>query len=184
MSFSSDPHAGEESHRIRVIGPRASSQKRRSEDHLSSQELIERVQRMLEQGHARQAFDLINARGAGEPNVRNARAVCQLRLGRPDEAVRLLRELVLPHGRVDLRTDVPVCFQTNYATALFLSGNISGGEAVLHDLRSVKHPRLAELRRAFDGWVASLSFWQRFLWRCGLPIDKPFALDFPPGDLA
>lgn len=184
MSFQDKSNEQEQQNRVEFDSPRRSQHKRRGDDQLSPQELIDRVQRMLDQGHAKQAFDLINARGAGDASVRNARAVCQLRLGKADEAVRLLREIVLPHGRVDLRTDVPVCFKTNYATALFLSGNVSGGETVLHDLRGAKHPRLADLHRALDGWVASLSYWQRFLRRCGLPLDKPFSIDFAPGDLS
>lgn len=151
---------------------------------LSPEQLVDEVRRLLDMDHARQAFDLINARGSGEDVVRNARAVCCLRMGNYEQGLRLLRELVVHRGRVDLREDVPVYFKVNYATALLASGNLSGGEGVLWELAGRPHPRIAELQSAVQSTVKSLSWGRWLLWKCGYQLEQPVEIGFPPGVLS
>lgn len=54
-------------------------------------DLLSRVDRLLREGHPREALALLPATDA--PALKNARGVCLLRLGRHSEAVETLRDL-------------------------------------------------------------------------------------------
>ena len=144
---------------------------------------LERIQALLDAGRAEHALNLINAKGAGSPAMENARAVCLLRMQEPGHAVQTLRGINLMRESVCTRRDVPVQFKTNFATALLLSGNVSGCLSVLSEIEDDSHPRVGQLRAAIHRWEASLSFWQRLLWRLGAEPSCPVTIDFLPGEL-
>src|SRR5262245_7973601 len=146
-------------------------------------DLLDRVSRLLAEGQAERALDAIARSGVKSSWATCALGVCQLRLGNAKVAVDLFRGLVLASGGLVMRRDVPTVFQSNYATALLLSGNLPGGLSALHDITDQKAPGVRKLREAVDRWAKGLSFWQRVNWWLGGQPDKPLVLDFPPGDL-
>jgi hypothetical protein len=97
-------------------------------------------------------------------SLRNS--VCFLRLGDPNAAVEVLRGLVIA-GHLNLKCDTPLVFQTNFATALLLKGNITGGEGILNDIRNEQHPSVQRLREPIRRRKAGMTFRQRISWRLG-----------------
>lgn len=142
-----------------------------------------RVQRLLESGRSKNALELVNAKSSADPVLKNARGVCLLRLHQADAAVRVFRELCLDSSGVILRSDVPVFVKTNFATALLMSGKVSGCVDVLSEIGDERDERVQQLRGAIRGWVSGLPFWRRVLWRLGVEPKKRVTLTFDPGEL-
>lgn len=149
---------------------------------------MQKVRTLLAAGKAEEAFDLLNARGFHDPDSRNARAVCLLRMGQPELAVRALREISLTgHGSM-LRPDVPTHFATNLAAALLAAGNVNGCVAVLNELARDYAPGVVLLRGMVRQWESKLSFWQRVKWKCGIQptqavdVEIPVDIDPPQDD--
>lgn len=145
---------------------------------------LRKIQQLLDAGRPEQALLVANGNGSGGPLHSNARAVCLMRLGRADEAVRILRSLVLNPGGLFLRENVPLAFQINFATALALAGHSQGALAILNEIRQQDDPRLAALRHALRRWESRLSLWEWIQWKGGIAISRPVPLDSPPGTLA
>ncbi|MEX0703838.1 MAG: hypothetical protein WD069_17195 [Planctomycetales bacterium] len=143
---------------------------------------LKKIQALVEQERHQEAFDLSNRNSTADPMIKNARGVCLMRMRQSAQAVRVFRELNLMGGGITLRPDVPAIFKTNYATALFLSGNVAGCCDVLHELRNHPHPRVAELREEIAKWKRGLSLLQRLGWGLGVQPDRPVTADFVPGD--
>jgi hypothetical protein len=141
--------------------------------------LMDRIKELLDSGRPQEAFMLLS-RDSSEW-ARNARAVCYLRLGDAQAAVDALRGLVVT-GHLNLRREAPLVFKTNFATALFLSGNISGGESVLSDLRDETDDGVQKLRAAVAMWKSSMTFWEKLRWWLGGEPARPLTLDYPPGN--
>lgn len=142
--------------------------------------LLDKVKELLDADKLQDAFKLLSREDSEW--VRNARAVCFLRLGDPRGAVETLRGLVVA-GHLSLKPDTPLVFKTNFATALLLGGNISGGEGILNDIRNEENPSVQRLRAAIRQWKAGMTFWQRLSWHMGGEPSRPFTVDFPPGEL-
>lgn len=145
---------------------------------------LQQVQALLESGQPQQALNRVNASRTADPQLKNARGVCLLRLGEPQKALQLYRALVLQPQGILLRNDVPVVWKTNLATSLLLCGSTSGCVSILNDLRGEQHPAIEPLRRAISNWQAGLSLWQKLGWKLGLDPACPVRLDFPPGELS
>lgn len=143
-------------------------------------ELLNHVGGCLERGKPADALNLLS--GSTSSWAQNARAVCQMRLGRPAEAIAILRPLVFDPAGLSLKRDVPAVFLTNYATALLLEGNADGFYSVLHAIRDRDHPAVVRISAALRRWKRSMSVWQRIgsFFGTGGPA---FAIDFAPGDL-
>ncbi len=145
--------------------------------------LLTRVDKLLREGEIERALDTVARSGVKSPWASCAVGVCQLRLGNAKVAVDVFRALVLASGGLVSRRDVPDVFKTNYATALLLSGNLSGGLQALHEVGDALHPAAVKLHQAIRRWRNGLTFWQKVNWWMGGQPDHPFTLDFPPGDL-
>jgi hypothetical protein len=143
--------------------------------------LLDQVSRVLQEDRADEALQLLNESRSHSQAVANARAVCLLRLGRPKEALELLRPLVV--SSVALRTDAPLTLKIIFATALLLDGNISACESTLGDIRDEANPDVQQLRAALAKWRGGLSLWQRVWFLTGGEAPTPVKLDFPPGVL-
>jgi len=118
-------------------------------------------------------------------NNQNIRGVQFMREGNIDEAVSILRSLVMPPGCTWTRPDAPNVFKRNFATALLLAGHPSGCLELLAEMRDDQHPRVQQMRAAIKRWEKSLSFFQWINWRTGWiePANRPVLLDFVPGEL-
>ncbi|MGE3804458.1 MAG: hypothetical protein AB7K24_07280 [Gemmataceae bacterium] len=148
-------------------------------------DLLRKVDEFLKEGDPGKALDAIaKAKSTAASSwITNARGVCQLRLGNAKVALEVFRGLVLATGGILLRGDVPVVFKTNYAVALLLSGNMSGCQGILAEVRNEGHPAVQRLNDAIQHWASRLTFWQRINWYLGGQPDNPVDLSFLPGDL-
>jgi hypothetical protein len=120
-------------------------------------ELLARVDRLLTDGQPAEALDAAT-RAVRCPWVENARGVCLLRLGRPGQAVEVLRGLVYDPTGLTIRADAEPLFLANYATALLLSGNDDGFLGVLGAVRDRKHPYVTRLTDAVRRWKAGMTW--------------------------
>ena len=144
---------------------------------------LDRVRSLLSQGQPKAALELIQSGDHGPPEVRNAHAVCLMRLGNLEGAVKLLRGLVLPNDVMSIDRDIPDKYKLNFATALLLEGNFDGSRNALAALQDPKHPTAARLREAEARWRKSLSLGQKLgLWLGSMP-DVPIELGAPPGEV-
>jgi hypothetical protein len=145
---------------------------------------MQRVLRLAAAGSYQKALGVLSAHGGRDDQLRNARGVCLLRLGKVEEAIRLYRELVLKPGCMWARPELPVHYKTNYATALLLGGHPAGGLDVLAEIKDEQDPRVRQLRAAIKKWESELSFWQKLNWKIGSisPTNRPVKLDFEPGE--
>ena len=144
----------------------------------------ERACRQIALGNYQKALDLMRSMGS-EPHVRNAMGVCLLRLGRAEDAIPLLRSLVLEPNCTWTRATVPLLYRCNFATALLVSGRPSGCEDILSEVAEQTHPSVQRIRAALERWVETLTLWQKLNWWVGR-IEPPqchVVLDFVPGEL-
>ncbi len=118
-------------------------------------------------------------------NNQNIRGVQFMREGKLDEAISVLRSLVMPPGCTWTRPEAPNVFKRNFATALLLAGHPSGCLELLAEMKDEQHPRVQQIRAAIKRWEKTLSFFQWLNWRTGWiePENRPVLLDFIPGEL-
>ncbi|MCA9123556.1 MAG: tetratricopeptide repeat protein [Planctomycetaceae bacterium] len=117
-------------------------------------------------------------------NHQNTRGVQLLRAGNVEEAVSVLRPLVMPPGCCWTRPDAPFLFRRNFATALLLAGHPSGCTQLLAEMRDEAHPRVQQIRAAIGKWEKTLSLLQWVNWKTGWidPVNRPVTLDFLAGE--
>lgn len=142
---------------------------------------LAKIGRLLDAERYEEAFAL--ARSRSNASMRNASGVCLMRMGKPDEAVRIYRGLVLDRTGLFLRDQVPMTFKINYALALMLSGHPVGGINILEELASDNHPSLQLVREAVQDWKSQLSFLQKLGLKLGVDPNRPVVLRLPPGVL-
>ena len=143
-------------------------------------ELLSQIARYLGAGAIESALAVLPE--SRSPWVRNARGVCLLRLGRPAQAVEVLRDLVFNPRGLSVRPNVQPVFAANYATALLLDGNIDGFHGILNGIRDRGHPAVARLDDAVWRWKTSMTVWERLASVFGVGGPR-LTLDFPPGDM-
>jgi hypothetical protein len=146
-------------------------------------ELLGRVQRLLDAGQADKALDTIKHSRLKSEWVTNAIAVCLLREGETKRAADLLRTLAGGPGGVTLRTDAPLVFKTNFATALLAGGQVAGCLGVLREISDEQNLTVQALRTAIDQWKKTLSLWQRLKWAVGDFPEHPLSVPGIAGDL-
>ena len=146
-------------------------------------ELLKLVESLLSDNQPNKALEAVRLSKSSSPWIRNAAGVCQLRLGNVRSAVDVYRGLVLTPNNLMLRSDIPIVFKANFATALIQDGNIPGCLNALGSCTATDHPAVGRLRTAIAEWKKSLSLWQRFNWLTGVQPNVPVVLNFPPGDL-
>jgi hypothetical protein len=147
------------------------------------QALLDQARQLLDAGKPQEAFDLINAKGSGGAAFKNIRGVCLMRLGQPALAVRSFRSIALDANGITLRTDVPVGYKTNFATALLLEGNILGCQSALDEIRDEDDSGVRQLREVIRRWVSTMPFFKRLAWKAGIQPDHPLTVDFDLGVL-
>lgn len=141
---------------------------------------LEQVRALLEQGHCAKALELLRSKDRS-PWAENARAVCLMRLGQPQQAVSIYRSLLL-RSDVLIREDAPAVFVVNFATALLLTGNIAGAISTLEEMPQKNDPGAGRLRKAIDRWRKSLSIVERLRFFFSDELaNRPVRLDFEPG---
>jgi hypothetical protein len=145
-------------------------------------QVARRVRQFLEDGQPKKALEAIGRSPVKSPWLVNAAAVCQIRLGNPEEAVQLLRPLVV-QGDIHLRSDVPPAFKLSFAAALLAVGNLDGFLATLNEVHADEHPAAGRYHDTYRRWKASLTLWEKLKSSFGGRPSRPFVLDFPPGEV-
>ena len=143
---------------------------------------LQRVQRLIHQGNYNAALESAFHPGP-DLQMRNAKGVCLLRLGRAQEAITLYREMLYKSGCSWIRPELPTIYKLNFATALLLAANPSGCAEILRETMDESHPGVQRLRACIRQWKLSLTFWQRLNWMCGWTSEENshIPLDFEPG---
>ncbi|MCL5281618.1 MAG: hypothetical protein M1376_17100 [Planctomycetes bacterium] len=138
---------------------------------------LQHIRELLDHDHPNEALNFITRSGNDSPEMENARGVCLLRLGRFDEAIKVLREVafqglpVIPH-------DVPALFQANFAVAMLRANRDKGAALMISDrLQGSEHPEAARLKAAVRQWKESLGPLGRLRCRLGLYPAQPVPLD-------
>ncbi|HUW18606.1 MAG TPA: hypothetical protein VMW16_04825 [Sedimentisphaerales bacterium] len=147
-----------------------------------STDMLGHIRTLLNEGRAQDALNYTNHLGQKSQVLENARGVCLLRLGKIDEAVSVLREVVF-QGYVCIPSDTPALFQANFATAMLMANYKDAAMAVINRLDDNQHPAVAKIKSAIAKWKKNLNFFERLLLGFGAYPKKPVAIDFPPGDI-
>lgn len=147
-------------------------------------EVLQRAMKLIAAGKLQKAVDLLNAKAIRDGAHQNVKGVCLLRLGQPEEALRVFRSLVLSPGCTWMRADAPILHKVNFASALLLAGRPSGCLETLGEIHQEEDPRVQQLRAAIKRWVSTLSLWQKLNWWFGRlePGNRPVVIDFELGD--
>ncbi len=122
--------------------------------------LLDRVRQLLDEGKPEKAADVLHRIGSDSPAIRNAYAVCLLRMGEAEKAVSVHRRLLLPDDGLVLRDDASVLFKTNFAIALLMEKNISACAEILNDLKDEQTPSVKRLRDVVMRWRKSIRWWR------------------------
>ena len=115
--------------------------------------------------------------------VKNATAVCWMRLGKPEKALAILVDMVYKNNSVIMRQDASDVTKLNLVTAMLMTGNVEGALEVLN---AVEHntPMKENLERAVRTWKKQQPIWSRMAMSVEIyPDNKPVKLDFPPGQI-
>ena len=142
---------------------------------------MDRVRRLLAEGHAQAALDLVNQRDDRSAPWQNVRGVCLLRLGFYERAVEALRRIVFPDNAICPPEDVPGLYRANFVTALLVTQHTDGAIPMAEHLEDDGDPYVRQVRQALDRWRRGLSVWQRIGVWVGWYPKKPVVLDFPLG---
>jgi len=141
---------------------------------------IARIRKLLDDNRPQEALDLINRQREETPEARNACAVCLLRLGRIDEAVSLLRNIVF-RDSICMPDDTPLRFRLNFATAMLMANFKDAAFTVMDRLDGEEDSQAVQLREAIARWKKDLGPIGRLRCRLGFYPQRPVLLDFPPG---
>ena len=143
---------------------------------------IEHIRTLLNQNRPHDALKFIEHLGQKIPAMENARGVCLMRLGKIEEAISVLRDIVF-QGYVCIPFDTPVLYQINFATAMLLSNHKEGAFDILNKLNEKECTQVGKLKDAIRQWLKSLSFIEKCIYYIGLYPDKPIKIDFTPGEI-
>jgi hypothetical protein len=143
---------------------------------------IERIQELLNQNRPHDALRFIEHLGQETPTMKNALGVCLMRVGKIEEAISVLGNIVF-RGYICMPSDTPVLHQINFATAMLLSNRKDGAFSILNKLDEREHPQAAKLKGAVRQWIKGLNFIEKCCYHIGLYPNKPVTIDFPPGEL-
>jgi hypothetical protein len=143
---------------------------------------IENIRELLIQNQPVEALKFIDRSGQHSPAMENAKCVCLMRIGRIEEAVTTLRDIVF-QGHICIPSDVPVLYKINFATAMILSNQKDAAFPILKQIDEKEYPYVAKIKEAVRLWVKSLSLSEKCRYYLGLYPKKPITLDFPPGEI-
>lgn len=147
-----------------------------------SESVVKKVASLADAGQLEQAIHQLASSNLLTGDIRNARGVCLMRMGRVDDAVQLYRSLVLMSGCTWMMPNLPVIYRTNFATALLMSGRRIGCLDCLLEITERDHPSVVRLRKALRDWEHGFDWRQWLCWKIGVEPRVPVALSFPPGD--
>lgn len=120
---------------------------------------------------------------APEPDIiKNAEAVCLLRIGKSEDALELLRPMVYVQDSLSIRSDLPTYVKTNCAIALLLCGKVTGCESILTSLNEEEAAATRQAIRAVIAFARKSLNWIDRLKAATGDFPKPITLPFPAGE--
>ena len=150
---------------------------------VKSQITIERISKLLDQGRAQEALDLIKQSNQNSPAWQNAKGVCLMRLGMIEAACAIFRNLVFPGNSISVPVDVPALYRANFATAMLLTHHSDGALEVLDHMPPDGHPYVEQLLVEVNQWKEHLSLLEKMGLAIGWYPKRPFHWAYPPGGL-
>lgn len=126
---------------------------------------LREVETLLASLHTEEALTLLG-RQPMDDRRQNAKAVCLLRLGRFEEAGRVLADLILQQGSLVLKPGLPVAYLLNFATSLFLTRDVDEALRFITEAGYVgyRDPRLIEFGLAIRAWKRALPWRAKLKW--------------------
>lgn len=143
---------------------------------------IDHIRDLLNQGLAHQALQYIEHSGQKTQIMENAKAVCLLRLGKIDQAINLLKDIVF-QGKICVPPETPLLYQINFATAMLVVNNKDFAMLLLAKPDIQSHPQAIKLIDAVNKWRKSLTLLEKFCYHIGIYSRKPVKIDFPAGEV-
>jgi len=140
--------------------------------------LLDRAKRTLESGSPEAAYAMVSTRNSSD-ELQNLAAVCLMRMGKAEEALTMLRRLVLPSEGLVMEAHVPAKYKVNFATALLLSGNLGGCLATLREIGD--DPSAKRLAERIAQWKSSLGTMDKIRLVMGSDPKSMPTID-PPGE--
>jgi hypothetical protein len=128
----------------------------------------------LADGQPARALELLDA-APDDGRTHNLRAVCLLRLDRPQEARDTLHPALFPNGGTQPEETTPDSWIVNYATAQFLCGDERACRRSLGWVKNANGRGVVRLREALDNW-------ERAARSRGAALPKP-SLSYTPGEV-
>jgi hypothetical protein len=95
----------------------------------------------------------------------NIKAVLLMRLGRPNEAISLLRPLIFDLSLLSLKPGIPNNVVINFATALLMTGHVGGCLEIIDGLPDQKNDKIKRIRKSIRDWEKTLSWMSWFDWK-------------------
>lgn len=107
--------------------------------------------------------------------IKNAAAVCLIRLGQFEKAIAVLRSVALNSAFQTVREETPEHIRINYAIALVFGGRPAGGLDVLNGVGSAEHRSVRIVHEAIRVWVSEMSFFRKIDWKLNriAPANPP-----------
>jgi hypothetical protein len=138
---------------------------------------LQHVRELLDHDRASEALNFITHFASDSLEMKNARGVCLLRLGRLDEAISVLQDVAC-QGLPVVPRHAPALFQANLAIAMLRANRDKSGAVVISDrFKGNEHPEAAKLKAAVRQWRKSIGPLGRLLCRLSLYPAKPVPLD-------
>ena len=129
---------------------------------------VAKIVKLISEGEYQTAFNQLKSHSAGL-DATNIQAVLLMRLGRPNEAVSLLRPLVFDSNNLSLKTGVSDNVAINFATALLMTGHVGGCLEILNSIPDQSSGKVKSVRRSILDWEKSLSWLSWLDWKiCGI----------------
>src|SRR3989339_2202845 len=152
-----------------------------SNNNIKSNSSIDQIRKLLDQGNPHEALKFVDRLGLKTPIIENARGVCLMRLGKTEQAVSLLRDIVFK-GYVCIPSDTPALYQLNFAAALLMCNHKDAAIPILNKLDAGECPGAVKVKEAVSKWKENLNIFQKFLCSIGYYPVKKIIFDFPLGE--
>jgi hypothetical protein len=143
--------------------------------------LIDEADRKLQAGEIASALTLLNKHASESPWIVNAIGVCSLRDNHLRAVQTIFQSLATDGGF--LRRDVPGVFCLNLGISRLLQRNFTGFEAALKVIDRRTCPAATKYLSQYRSWQKSHTLGERLRFTFTRESDRPFSLDFPPGEL-
>jgi hypothetical protein len=146
-----------------------------SEPLLPLDETMRRIKALVDRNNYQKALEVIPASNS-KPELRNARAVCLMRLHDFPTAVQVFRTFALTEYSQTMKANLPEYMKVNFAIALFFGGQPAGGWAAMNELETTRDDQILIVREACRNWIAGFGFFKRLDWK----LNKIAPESLPP----